>query len=32
MKGLFKKKEFYMGVVGGVIIASAIGFFMKKKK
>ena len=30
--GIFKKKEYWIGVVAGVILASTIGYFMKKKK
>tara|TARA_R110000822_G_scaffold47109_3_gene125129 strand:- start:6314 stop:6421 length:108 start_codon:yes stop_codon:yes gene_type:complete len=30
--GIFKKKEYWIGVVAGVVLASAIGYFMKKKK
>tara|TARA_R110000851_G_scaffold200229_2_gene351405 strand:+ start:79 stop:183 length:105 start_codon:yes stop_codon:yes gene_type:complete len=29
--GIFKKKEYWIGVVAGVILASTIGYFMKKK-
>ena len=29
---LFKKKEYWMGVVAGVVLASVIGYYMKKKK
>jgi len=32
MKGIFKKKEYWIGVVAGVILASGIGYFMKRKK
>jgi hypothetical protein len=28
---IFKKKEYWIGVVAGVILASTIGYFMKKK-
>jgi len=30
--GIFKKKEYWVGVVAGVVLASAIGYFMKKRK
>jgi hypothetical protein len=30
--GIFKKKEYWIGVVAGMIIASGIGYFMKKNK
>ena len=29
--GIFNKKEYLIGVVAGVILASTIGYFMKKK-
>ena len=29
---IFKKKDYWVGVVAGVILASAIGYFMKNKK
>ncbi len=29
--GIFNKKEYWIGVVAGVILASTIGYFMKKK-
>tara|TARA_R100000152_G_C6718315_1_gene144713 strand:- start:741 stop:848 length:108 start_codon:yes stop_codon:yes gene_type:complete len=29
---IFSKKEYWVGVVAGVVLASAIGYFMKKKK
>ena len=28
---IFKKKEYWIGVGAGVILASTIGYFMKKK-
>ena len=30
--GIFKKKDYWIGVVAGVVLASTIGYFMKKKK
>ena len=29
---IFKKKDYWVGVVAGVVLASAIGYLMKKKK
>lgn len=29
---VLNKKEFYMGVVSGMIVASIIGYYMKKAK
>jgi len=29
---IFKKKEYWTGVVAGIVLASAIGYFMKMKK
>lgn len=29
---IFKKREYWVGVVAGVVLASAIGYFMKTKK
>ena len=29
---IFKKREYWVGVVAGIVLASAIGYYMKKNK